>query len=271
MQDHSPTDAQAPGAATAPPGPLQRFRAARRRWVKGLGKTLMAAVAALFRRQSRIGAEPTFDPSVFPWLAGFATHWQAIRAELDAVLASADPLPAFHDVSPDQARISQGRNWQVYPFYTFGDPFPPHCERCPRTAALLAGVPGLRNAMFSILAPRYHIPPHQGPTNGIIRIHLPLVVPRDRTACRIRVGDRIFSWEIGKPVVFDDYFEHEVWNDTDDVRVVLFFDVDRPMRPLGHWLNRILIGIFKRTAYVKDAKRNMWRQYAPGARGDAAS
>jgi beta-hydroxylase len=53
-----------------------------------------------------------------------------------------------------------------------------------------------------------------------------------------------------------------VWNDTDDVRVVLFFDVDRPMRPVGHWLNKLLIGIFKQSAYVKDAKRNLWEQYA---------
>jgi beta-hydroxylase len=243
-------------------GTMDGLRAMRRRWVKATGKSLMAGVAALFRQQSLIGAEPVFSPSVFPWLAEFETHWPEILAELQSVLGSEERLPSFHEVSPDQARISQGRNWQVYPFYTFGDPFPPHCAQCPKTAALLAAIPDLRNAMFSILSPHYHIPPHQGPTNGIIRIHLPLIVPRNREACRIRVGDRIFSWELGKAVVFDDYYEHEVWNDSDDVRVVLFFDVDRPMRPLGHWLNKLLIGIFKQSAYVKDAKRNLWQQYA---------
>jgi len=244
-----------------PSGATERFRTWRRRLVKSTGKSLMAAVAELFRRQSLIGAEPVFSPSVFPWLAEFETHWPVVLEELQSVLGSTERLPAFHEVSPDQARISQGRNWQVYPFFAFGDPFPPHCERCPKTAALLARVPDLRNAMFSILAPHYHIPAHQGPTNGIIRVHLPLIVPRDRQSCRIRVGDRIFSWELGKAVVFDDYYEHEVWNDTDDVRVVLFFDVDRPMRPLGRLANRLLIGIFKHSAYVKDGKRNLWAQY----------
>jgi aspartyl/asparaginyl beta-hydroxylase (cupin superfamily) len=244
------------------PRPLQRLQTLRRRWVKATAKTAMAAVARLFQQQSLIGAQPVFDPSVFPWLAEFESHAPEILTELEAVLGGSERLPSFHEVSPDQARISQGRNWQVYPFYAFGDPFPPHCERCPKTAALLAGVPNLRNAMFSILAPRYHIPAHQGPTNGIIRIHLPLLVPRDWQSCRIRVGDRTFSWQPGQAVVFDDYYEHEVWNDTDETRVVLFFDVDRPMRPLGHLLNRLLIGIFKHSAYVKDAKRNMWREYA---------
>jgi aspartyl/asparaginyl beta-hydroxylase (cupin superfamily) len=237
------------------------FRAIRRRWVKSVAKSAMAAVAAFFRRQSLIGAEPVFHRDVFPWLAEFESHWPEILAELQVVLGDQAKLPAFHEVSPDQARISRGRNWQVYAFHTFGDPFPPHCAACPRTAALLESVPGLRNSMFSILAPHYHIPAHQGPTNGIIRIHLPLIVPRDREACRIRVGDRVFSWELGKAVVFDDYYEHEVWNDSDDLRVVLFFDVDRPMRPLGRWVIRLLIGIFKQSAYVKDAKRNLWEQY----------
>jgi ornithine lipid ester-linked acyl 2-hydroxylase len=247
-------------------GFLPRLRALRRRTVKGAGRSIMKAVSGLFRRQSLIGASPVFDPSVFPWLAKFDAHWEEIRAELETVLAERERLPAFHEISPDQARISKDRSWQVYAFYTFGDPFPPHCEQCPRTAALLSEVPHLRNAMFSILAPRYHIPPHCGPTNGIIRVHLPLIVPRDWQRCRIRVGDQVLSWQAGKSVVFDDYYEHEVWNDTDDVRVVLFFDVDRPMRLLGRLVNALLIGIFKRSAYVRDAKRNMWEQYAGAAR-----
>jgi beta-hydroxylase len=231
--------------------------AARRRWVKALGRQLMSVVAALFRRQSLIGAQPVFPSDVLPWLAEFETHWPEIRQELEAVLGADIRLPSFHEVSPDQARISTGRNWQVYPFYTFGDAFAPHCKDCPKTAALLAKVPDLRNAMFSILSPRYHIPAPQGPTNGIIRIHLPLVVPRDRERCRIRVDKEYVAWELGKAVVFDDYYEHEVWNDTDDTRVVLFFDVDRPMRPIGRWLNRALIWVFKHTAYIADAKRNL--------------
>jgi aspartyl/asparaginyl beta-hydroxylase (cupin superfamily) len=82
-------------------------------------------------------------------------------------------------------------------------------------------------------------------------------VPRDTDHCRIRVDKEIFGWEEGKCVVFDDYFEHEVWNDTDEQRVVLFFDVDRPLRPLGRLVNRLLIAGIRRSPYVRDARKNM--------------
>ena len=123
-------------------------------------------------------------------------------------------------------------------------------------------MPNLRNAWFSILAPGYRIPPHQGPTNGIIRIHLGLIVPRDSANCRIRVAGEEFGWQEGKCVVFDDSYEHEVWNNTDEQRAVLFFDVDRPLRLPGRSVNRLLIALMKRTAYVRDAHTNLlqWEQ-----------
>ena len=232
------------------------LRERRRNRVKKAGKRLIRAVSDFISRQSLIGPGPTFPPTVFPWLDRFEAEWRTIRAELELVLATNEALPTFHQLSVDQKRISQGESWKVFPFYVFGDSFEPNLERCPETARLLARVPHLRNAMFSILAPRYHIPAHKGPTNGIIRIHLGLIVPGGPEACRIRVGDRIFGWEEGKCVVFDDYFDHEVWNDTDRPRVVLFFDVDRPLKPLGRLVNRLVIAAIKRTAYVKDAKRN---------------
>lgn len=234
-----------------------RLRKRRRKRVKKAGKALIRAVSAFISSQSRIGAEPVFPSTVFPWLAEFEANWRLIRAELDQVLEERDALPTFHQISPDQKRVSQGDNWKIYPFYAFGDSFEPNLARCPETARLLRRVPNLRNAMFSILAPQYHIPPHRGPTNGVIRIHLGLIVPAGEEACRIRVGDRIFGWEEGKCVVFDDYFEHEVWNDTDHRRVVLFFDVDRPLKSLGWLVNRFVIAAIKRSAYVKDAKRNV--------------
>ena len=72
----------------------------------------------------------------------------------------------------------------------------------------------------------------------------------------MRVGDQTVGWEPGKCVVFDDFYRHEVWNDTDEQRVVLIFDFERPMRPLGRLVNAVLMWGIKRTAYFKDAKRN---------------
>ena len=235
----------------------QSFAQWRRQFVKGIGRSLLQHIAGFFSRQSLIGATPRFDPAVFAWIPKYESRWREIAAELEDVLRQRAQLQSFHDVSPDQQRISKGDDWKVFPFFVFGDPFAPNCARCPVTAQLLADTPDIRNAMFSILSPHTYIPAHRGPTNGIIRIHLGLIVPGGADTCRIRVDDQLFGWEEGKCVVFDDYFEHEVWNDTEHERVVLFFDVDRPMRARGRWLNKMLIAIFKRTAYIEDAKNNI--------------
>lgn len=234
----------------------------RRERVKKAGKRLIRDLSDFIASQSRIGVGPVFPSTVFPWLVSFEDNWRQIRAELEQVLENRDQLPAFHELSPDQKRISRGDRWKIFPFYAFGDSFPPNLARCPETARLLRQVPNLRNAMFSILDPHYHIPPHRGPTNGIIRIHLGLIVPGGPDVCRIRVGDRIIGWEEGKCIVFDDYFEHEAWNESDRPRAVLFFDVDRPLKPLGWLVNRMVIFAIKRSAYVRDAKRNAreWNQ-----------
>jgi beta-hydroxylase len=238
---------------------LDEIRAARRRTVKKSGRRLLHSLAEFIGRQSLIGDQPVFDSGIFPWLKSLEENSSAIRGELDEVLTTLARLPAFHQLSPDQTRISQGENWKTFVFYVFGDRFEPNCRRCPATAALLGGVPGLRNAWFSILAPRYHIPPHRGPTKGVVRIHLPLKIPADRDNCWLRVGERVLHWEEGRCLVFDDYYEHEVLNDTDEQRVVLFFDVDRPMRLPGKLVNRLLIEGIKHSAYVQDAQRNLWR------------
>ena len=234
-----------------------RIRQVRRRIILRTGKNLIRTMSRIIASQSLIGDTPVFDKSVFPWTADFEADWKKVRAELEQVLRSRDELPSFHELSPDQYRISSGDNWKTFVFYVFGERFDPNCTRCPETARLLDRTPHIRNAWFSILAPHYRIPPHKGPTNGIIRIHLGLIVPRDSEHCRIRVDKEVFGWEEGKCVVFDDYFEHEVWNDTDEQRVVLFFDVDRPLRPLGRLLNKMLLAGIRRSPYVRDARRNM--------------
>ena len=111
--------------------------------------------------------------------------------------------------------------------------------------------------MFSILSPRYHIPRHRGVSKTMLRVHLGLHVPSEPEKCRMQVGDATFHWKPGRCVVFDDFYRHEVWNDTDEERVVLIFDFVRPMRPLGRLINAGLVWGIKRTAYFKDGERNL--------------
>src|SRR5262249_5847061 len=233
------------------------FRVVRRRLVRRWGRRFIKAVANLMTRQSLIADHPVHDPRAFPFFTQIEADWQAIRTELEDLLKRRDSLPAFHEISPDQQYISRGDKWKVFILYGFGVPSERNCSRCPETARLLRSVPGLQSAWFSILSPRYHIAEHRGITKSLLRAHLGLVIPKERDRCTMRVGDRMVHWEPGKCVVFDDFFRHEVWNDTDEERVVLIFDFERPMRLLGRMVNRFLMWGIKRTAYFQDAERNL--------------
>jgi aspartyl/asparaginyl beta-hydroxylase (cupin superfamily) len=80
--------------------------------------------------------------------------------------------------------------------------------------------------MFSALAPHTQIPPHHGETNARLVVHLPLIVPE---GCRYRVGFEHRQWRVGEILAFDDSIEHEARNDSDELRVVLIFDVWNPL------------------------------------------
>jgi aspartyl/asparaginyl beta-hydroxylase (cupin superfamily) len=236
----------------------------RRLVIKG-GKRLLRGIGSFQARHSLVGTEPVLDNGEFPWVAQLECEWEAIRAELDGVMEHPETIPAFHELSPDQKKISKGDNWKTFPFYVFGIRLDESCARCPQTVRVLEQLPGLQNAWFSILAPRYHIPPHKGPTRAVIRCHLALVVPRDADNCWLRVDEEVRGWEEGKCVVFDDTYEHEVRNDTDEVRVVLFVDVDRPSDRIGSLFNRALIALIRGSAYVKDPLKNLaaWNKNEP--------
>lgn len=112
-------------------------------------------------------------------------------------------------------------------------------------------------AMFSILKPHYHIVPHKGPTRAVVRAHLGVKVPKNWQKVWIRVDDQVLHWQEGKVLLFDDAYEHEVLNDTDEMRAVLFLDVIRPMDRIGTLFNRILFSLMKASPYVKQPIKNL--------------
>jgi len=129
-------------------------------------------------------------------------------------------------------------------------------QSCPATARSLQKIPGIRTAFFSILEPGKRLPPHRGPYNGVLRLHLGLVIPKESEKCWIRVASEHRYWQPGEVLIFDDALEHEVHNDTDDIRVVLFVDFLRPCRWPINWLNRFVVFIARYSPLVQDARRN---------------
>ncbi len=239
------------------PGLAQRLKTLRRKRVKHYGKRLIRALSDFFGRQSLVGDTPVLDNRRFAFLKSFADNWQPIRAEVEEILKHREAVPAFHDVSPDQVYISHGTNWRTFILYGFGTKMQKNCRQAPFTTRLLEQVPDLQTAWFSILAPNYHIPAHRGVSKGIVRAHLGLIVPREQEKCRLRVDSEICVWKPGEIFVFDDTYEHEVWNDTNEERVILLFDFDRPMRWPGRLVNAGFIKLLKFTAFYRDPQKNM--------------
>jgi ornithine lipid ester-linked acyl 2-hydroxylase len=76
------------------------------------------------------------------------------------------------------------------------------------------------------------------------------------------VHDQFAHWEEAKVMVFDDSYEHEVWNDTEGVRVILFMDIVRPLRFPINLLNRLILFLIARSPFIRDAETNYkrWEQ-----------
>lgn len=220
------------------------------------GRKMIKKIQVLMGRYSLVGDQQFFSPDQFPWCTELEKNWRTIREELDEVLTHREDLPNFQDISPDQKHLAKEDKWKTFFFFAYGLQVPANAARCPRTAKLLQAVPGAKTAFFSILSPHMHIPAHCGPYKGVIRYHLGLIVPKPERECRIRVGETITHWEEGKSLLFDDTFEHEVWNDTDGLRVVLFMDVLRPLPYLVGLLNRTIIRAIAASPFIRDAKKN---------------
>jgi beta-hydroxylase len=233
------------------------WKAWRRSKVKMLGLGTLKLLARLYSRQSRVPDLPFIPNEHFPFVAELEANWQEIRAELEVILKDRERIPFLDKISPDQARISHSQKWRAFFLWGMGEELTGNTARCPKTAALLRTVPGLRSAWFSILAPNYKIKPHRGITKGVLRSHLGLIVPKRWQKCRMIVGGESVRWREGRCFVFDDSMLHQVWNNTDEERAILLFDFDRPMRWPASALNRFAMATLKRTAYYRDARKNL--------------
>jgi beta-hydroxylase len=112
----------------------------------------------------------------------------------------------------------------VFGLYAFGKRLEDNCRLCPETVRVVETIPGLTTAGFSRLEPGTHIKPHVGYASNVLRCHLGLVIPPD---CALRVGTEVRAWQEGKCMVFDDTTEHEAWNRSEQVRIVLLLDFTR--------------------------------------------
>jgi hypothetical protein len=226
--------AASPAEATLSPG--ERSRLARFR-TNVLRKTRIYHSEPTHFHYPGLREREFHDREDFPWLdileAATAQIAEDFRRVMEAERAELVPYlqyPADVPLRQWQA-LNHNRAWTAIHLVRNGAVVEANARHCPATMALLPRLdqPVIAgrgpNAMFSLLAPGAHIPPHTGVANTRVVCHLPLIVP---PGCWFRVGEERREWEAGKAWVFDDTIEHEAANPSGELRVILIVDTWHP-------------------------------------------
>lgn len=199
---------------------------------------LLAPVNALMLLFSRAPRGAFIDPAEFAELAVLREHWQEIRDEAlrlneDGAIRAAT---GYNDIGFNSFFRT---GWARFYLCWYGREMPSARQSCPRTLALLNKIPSVKAAMFASLPPGARLVRHRDPYAGSLRYHLGLSTPND-PGCHIVVDGQRYHWRDGEAVMFDETFVHYAENTTSSQRVILFCDIERPLRtaPL-RWFNRL--------------------------------
>jgi beta-hydroxylase len=210
----------------------------------------------------------------FPGLARLEAGHADVKAECLALLGIKDRLTDIRDLG---AGYTEGgihkAQWKAFMFKSGGRFVDDNCARAPKTTALLKRIPRMDTAFLSVLEPHQYITPHWGYYKGYLRYHLGVIIPDDNVEgkCRLRVHDdqednareekeliergEKYHWHEGEGIVFDDNYLHDAANDSDQVRVVLWLDMRRPMPFYAAIFNYLVLWVVGRDASVEKIRR----------------
>lgn len=206
--------------------------------------SLMAPINWFMHALSRVPATPYLSPSSFNDLHLLEKNWTEIRDEaINLINMQKIRAAEKNDDAGFNSFFKTG--WKRF-YLKWYDASHPSAERfCPKTTALLRSIPSVKAAMFAELPPGGKLNPHRDPFAGSLRYHLGLVTPND-DRCFIEVDGQRYSWRDGQGVVFDETYIHWAQNASDSNRIILFCDIERPMRTrwaqaINKWLGRTMM------------------------------
>ncbi|MBS0591477.1 MAG: lipid A hydroxylase LpxO [Proteobacteria bacterium] len=206
--------------------------------------TIFAPLNLFMYAFSRVHANPYLPSSELAGMDKLRAHWQEIR---DEALA----LRAAHEIKASNQYNDVGFNsffrfgWKRFYLKWYDDAHPSAVKLCPLTTQLLKELPQVKAAMFAELPSGARLMRHRDPYAGSLRYHLGLVTPND-DGCWIEVDGQRYSWRDGEDVVFDETYIHHAKNETQTDRIILFCDVERPMKyrwaqTVNDWFGRHLV------------------------------
>jgi beta-hydroxylase len=201
--------------------------------------TFLAPYNCLVYLFSAVPTKPILDAGSFPALRPLRDHWKTIREEAQRLFETGRIRASDrHDDLGFNTFFRKG--WKRFYLKWYGEPLPSARELCPRTVELLRSIPSVHGAMFALMAPQSAVGKHRDPFAGSLRYHLGLVTPNS-DECRIFIDGNQYSWRDGEDLVFDETYVHHFENRTDQTRIILFCDFQRPirnpvMRALNQWV-----------------------------------
>ena len=206
--------------------------------------SFMAPINMFMHLFSKVPSTPYIPVREFPELSVLQENWPIIREE-GLRLIEMKKIKASEQNNDAGFNSFFKTGWKRF-YLKWYDASHPSAERlCPQTYALLQGIPSVKAAMFAELPPGAKLNPHRDPFAGSMRYHLGLATPND-DRCFIEVDGQRYSWRDGQGVIFDETFIHWAENASDSDRLILFCDVERPMRfgwmqAVNRWLGRTMM------------------------------
>jgi aspartyl/asparaginyl beta-hydroxylase (cupin superfamily) len=228
-----------------------------RKFIMRFGGRFRIKLDRFLVRYSKVGNSPVLDNSCFPWTQDIESNWEKIRDEALAVMKEPDTIPPLREISPDHAGIARDNGWKSFFIWGYGYKHPENALSCPETTRIVERIPGLVSAFYSIHVPGLHIPVHRGVTKGIVNCHLALKIPQEREKCWMMLDGTDYPWTDGKALMFDDTYEHAVWNNSNENRIILLIQVLRPMRFPGSLVARFFYFLIQLSPFVQDGRKNI--------------
>lgn len=203
--------------------------------------TFFAPLNTFMYAFSTVPNTPYIDLAQFPQLQVLKDHWQEIRTEAVALFGDGKIKPsAQYNDAGFNSFFKTG--WGRFYLKWYDEPQPSALEFCPYTTQLVKDIPGVKAVLFASLPPGARLPRHRDPYSGSLRFHMGLITPND-PACFIDVDGERYHWRDGEAVMFDETFIHYAENTTDHDRVILFCDIERPLKygwvtAFNRWFSR---------------------------------
>ena len=204
------------------------------------------------------GRQAIIDVHKYTDLKPLQKHWEIIRNEALSLYEKGyfdrikDPQKSsYYDVG---FRTFYKYGWSKFYLKWYGYTHQSAQELCPQTLRILEKIPSINGAMFSILPPGSKLTRHLDPVACSLRYHLGLKTPGSQS-CFINVDGKDYFWKNGEAFMFDETYLHYARNDTEEPRLILMCDVERPLFLIGSFIN-LIYKIVMRMAIVPNTDQD---------------